>query len=254
MTSRPAQTRQKFRLARGAPQLALEGLLVKEGAFAGILPGFEPELRYIVATGGEPPGEIVDLRAPCGEVIQAAATGLSQRIARFDDPATPYAYEIRAIFREKAENDPYAHLARVKEWSAGERRAGRQAMTERSAEELLEAAERKQRAASDPAVSAWVRANAGTGKTHVLVQRILRLLLSGADPRSILCLTFTKNAAAEMETRVLARLGEWATADEEALSGEPGEAARPAAGPCGTGRCPLPLCRRDRCARAVFPS
>ena len=112
-------------------------------------------------------------------------------------------------------------------------------MTELSPQQLLEAAERKQRAAADPAVSAWVRANAGTGKTHVLVQRILRLLLAGADPRSILCLTFTKNAAAEMETRVLARLGEWATADEEALSsslakllGRPPNGGELAAAPC----------------------
>jgi ATP-dependent helicase/nuclease subunit A len=82
---------------------------------------------------------------------------------------------------------------------------------------LLQKAEHKQRLASDPAVSAWVRANAGTGKTHVLVQRILRLLLSGAAPRSILCLTFTKNAAAEMEARVLAKLGEWATASNDEL-------------------------------------
>ena len=80
--------------------------------------------------------------------------------------------------------------------------------------QLLAAAEEKQRRAADPAVSAWVRANAGTGKTHVLVQRILRLLLTGAEPRSILCLTFTKNAAAEMEARVLAKLGEWATASD----------------------------------------
>jgi ATP-dependent helicase/nuclease subunit B len=109
----------KLSASRGAPQLALEGLLVKEGAFAGIPPGSDPELRYIVATGGEPPGEIVEPRAPCGEAIQAAATGLALRIARFDDPATPYAYERRAIFRDKAEHDPYAHLARVKEWSAG---------------------------------------------------------------------------------------------------------------------------------------
>ena len=93
-------------------------------------------------------------------------------------------------------------------------------MTELSPQELLQAAEAKQRAAADPAVSAWVRANAGTGKTHVLVQRMLRLLLSGAAPRSILCLTFTKNAAAEMETRVLAKLGEWTTANNEALSGD----------------------------------
>ena len=112
-------------------------------------------------------------------------------------------------------------------------------MTELSPQGLLEAAERKQRAAADPAVSAWVRANAGTGKTHVLVQRILRLLLSGADPRSMLCLTFTKNAAAEMETRVLAKLGEWATADEKALSinlakllGRPPNSGELAAAPC----------------------
>jgi ATP-dependent helicase/nuclease subunit B len=105
---------------RGAPQLALEGLLVREGAFAGIAPGSEPELRYIVATGGEPPGEVVELRGPCAEAIQAAATGLELRIARFDDAATPYAYERRAIFGDRANHDAYAHLARVKEWSAGE--------------------------------------------------------------------------------------------------------------------------------------
>jgi ATP-dependent helicase/nuclease subunit A len=112
-------------------------------------------------------------------------------------------------------------------------------MTELSPQELLEAAETKQRAAADPAVSAWVRANAGTGKTHVLVQRMLRLLLSGASPRSILCLTFTKNAAAEMESRVLAKLGEWATANREALIvalakllGRPPTSAELAAAPC----------------------
>ena len=109
----------KISVTRGAPQLALEGLLVREGAFAGISRSSEPELRYIVATGGEPPGEIVDMKAPCGELIDAAATGLFHRIARFDDPTTPYAYEMRAIFHDKADNDPYAHLARVKEWSAG---------------------------------------------------------------------------------------------------------------------------------------
>ncbi len=104
---------------RGAPQLALEGLLVREGAFAGIPPGSDLELCYIVATGGEPPGDVVDLKAPCAEAIEEARTGLLNRIARFDDPATPYAYEIRAIFQDKADNDPYAHLARVKEWSGG---------------------------------------------------------------------------------------------------------------------------------------
>ncbi|MBJ7534683.1 UvrD-helicase domain-containing protein [Rhodomicrobium vannielii ATCC 17100] len=90
-------------------------------------------------------------------------------------------------------------------------------MNDATRDARLAEASRKQRSAADPTVSAWVRANAGTGKTHVLVQRILRLCLAGAAPRSILCLTFTKNAAAEMEARVLKTMGEWATADAPTL-------------------------------------
>lgn len=110
----------KISAGRGAPQLALEGLLAAEGAFAGVAQGAQAELSYIVATGGQPPGEVVPMKAPSAQIIEAARSGVIQRIERFDDPATPYAYETRAIFRDKAENDPYAHLARVKEWSAGE--------------------------------------------------------------------------------------------------------------------------------------
>ena len=51
---------------------------------------------------------------------------------------------------------------------------------------------------SDPTVSAWVAANAGSGKTHVLAQRVINLLLAGVAPEKILCLTFTKAAAANM--------------------------------------------------------
>jgi ATP-dependent helicase/nuclease subunit A len=65
--------------------------------------------------------------------------------------------------------------------------------------------------AADPAASAWVAANAGTGKTHVLVERVLRLLLSGSAPDRILCLTYTKAAAAEMSARLFAKLAGWAT-------------------------------------------
>ncbi len=68
-----------------------------------------------------------------------------------------------------------------------------------------------QKLASDPEASAWVSANAGTGKTAVLVRRVLRLLLAGAKPEAILCLTYTKNAAAEMENRLLKDLANWAT-------------------------------------------
>ena len=67
----------------------------------------------------------------------------------------------------------------------------------------------QQRLAADPESSAWVSANAGTGKTHVLVQRVLRLLLSGAAAESILCLTFTKAAAAEMSNRLIRELSRW---------------------------------------------
>ncbi len=71
--------------------------------------------------------------------------------------------------------------------------------------------------ASDPAASAFVSANAGSGKTHVLVQRVIRLLLSGVPPEKILCITFTKAAAANMAERVFATLGHWVTLDDRAL-------------------------------------
>jgi ATP-dependent helicase/nuclease subunit A len=78
---------------------------------------------------------------------------------------------------------------------------------------------RNQAAGADPAASAWVSANAGTGKTHVLTQRMLRLLLAGTEPARILALTYTKAAAAEMATRVAARLAEWVTAGDKELAG-----------------------------------
>jgi ATP-dependent helicase/nuclease subunit A len=68
---------------------------------------------------------------------------------------------------------------------------------------------RTQVEASDPAVSAWVTANAGSGKTHVLAQRVIRLLLEGVDPAKILCITFTKAAAANMANRVFDELRRW---------------------------------------------
>jgi len=76
----------------------------------------------------------------------------------------------------------------------------------------------KQATASDPGRSAWVSANAGSGKTHVLTQRVIRLLLAGCRPSAILCLTYTKAAASEMSNRVFERLAEWATLSDAALS------------------------------------
>ncbi len=71
--------------------------------------------------------------------------------------------------------------------------------------------------ASDPARSAWVAANAGAGKTHTLANRVTRLLLRDARPERILCLTYTKAAAAEMQDRLFRQLGEWAMLSDEAL-------------------------------------
>jgi len=68
---------------------------------------------------------------------------------------------------------------------------------------------RKQATASDPRNSVWVSANAGSGKTHVLAQRVVRLLLGGADPSRILCLTYTRAAAANMSNRVFETLSAW---------------------------------------------
>lgn len=76
----------------------------------------------------------------------------------------------------------------------------------------------QQAIASDPGRSAWVSANAGSGKTHVLTQRVIRLLLAGARPSAILCLTYTKAAASEMSNRVFERLAEWAIFPDEELA------------------------------------
>src|ERR1700678_1729455 len=74
-----------------------------------------------------------------------------------------------------------------------------------------------QRAVADPATSAWVAANAGSGKTHVLAQRVINLLLAGVEPEKILCITFTKAAAANMAKRVFDTLGRWTSLDDAEL-------------------------------------
>ena len=82
---------------------------------------------------------------------------------------------------------------------------------------IPEAVLRLQITASDPAISAWVAANAGSGKTHVLAQRVIRLLLEGVEPGKILCITFTKAAAANMANRVFHELRRWTALDDTKL-------------------------------------
>lgn len=71
--------------------------------------------------------------------------------------------------------------------------------------------------AATPTNSTWVEANAGSGKTRVLTDRVARLLLEGVQPQHILCLTYTKAAASEMQNRLFERLGQWAMMDSGKL-------------------------------------
>jgi ATP-dependent helicase/nuclease subunit A len=70
---------------------------------------------------------------------------------------------------------------------------------------------------SNAAASFWIEASAGTGKTKVLVDRVINLLLAGSRPDRLLCLTFTKAAAAEMANRIRDRLSQWMSLSDEAL-------------------------------------
>ena len=78
----------------------------------------------------------------------------------------------------------------------------------------------EQLAASDPKSSVWVGASAGTGKTFVLSNRVLRLMLAGSRPDKILCLTYTNTAAAEMAIRVNGQLSKWISMADNDLYGE----------------------------------
>ncbi|HEY0233753.1 MAG TPA: double-strand break repair helicase AddA [Afipia sp.] len=82
---------------------------------------------------------------------------------------------------------------------------------------IPDAVRHAQARASNPESSVFVAANAGSGKTHVLVNRVIRLLLGGVSPEKILCITFTKAAAANMAERVFTTLGHWVTLEDAAL-------------------------------------
>ena len=95
-----------------------------------------------------------------------------------------------------------------------------QATIKQSRDRRGELATAQQRKASNPQKSVWVQASAGTGKTKVLSDRVLRILLSGCLPGRILCLTYTKAAAVEMSQRISARLSAWAVMPTDKLDKE----------------------------------
>lgn len=92
------------------------------------------------------------------------------------------------------------------------------AMSEAGGIDVIAQTTQRQNRAATPSLSAWVSANAGSGKTHVLARRVIRLLLRGARPSAILCLTYTKAAAAEMSNRVFKTLADWVLLDDAELT------------------------------------
>jgi ATP-dependent helicase/nuclease subunit A len=87
----------------------------------------------------------------------------------------------------------------------------------RTAADIPDIVRQRQPDVSSPEVSAWLAANAGSGKTHVLAQRVINLLLNGVEPEKILCITFTKAAAANMAKRVFDTLGKWTKLSDDDL-------------------------------------
>ncbi|MBW7910651.1 MAG: double-strand break repair protein AddB [Alphaproteobacteria bacterium] len=104
-----------------APQLPLEALMLRAGAFEGISAGDTAELMYWRVTGsGQKPVERVrfaDGKPSIAEMTDAAAAGLAALVEKFDDPNTPYLSQPRAEAKPKFSD--YEHLARVREWAVG---------------------------------------------------------------------------------------------------------------------------------------
>lgn len=88
--------------------------------------------------------------------------------------------------------------------------------------DLTERTRDPQELAADPRLSAFVTANAGSGKTKTLIDRVARLLVARVRPEAILCVTYTKAAAAEMQRRLFQVLGDWSVASDTRLRGELG--------------------------------
>src|SRR5262249_5143876 len=86
--------------------------------------------------------------------------------------------------------------------------------------DLFSRARDPQEDAADPTLSVFVTANAGSGKTKTLIDRVARLLLAKAKPETILCVTYTKAAASEMQRRLYERLGGWSVASDAVLRAE----------------------------------
>ena len=165
-------------------------------------------LSYWQANGLGDGGKVSEIKAS-DELVPAMLALVEKMAAHFAKPGTPYpalpwpAY-IPALQRLRA--------SRARRRMVDGRRGRRMSVLDPALDPLALATD-AQRRATTPGHSAWVEANAGTGKTKVLTDRVTRLLLDRVKPERILCLTFTKAAAAEMRNRLAGQLGRWAMAD-----------------------------------------
>ncbi len=205
-----------------APQLALEALIAEAGGFAEVDPAEVALLSHWRLSGGDPAGEVKDVKTEMIDLMKDTRLGLERLVVAYDNAATPYRAKPRPALAPRWAD--YDHLARVREWSGG----GAQRQTAETPQALVTSAAGgggatpEQRQAAEPETSVWVSASAGTGKTRVLTDRVLRLMLAGTRPENILCLTFTKAAAAEMANRLNRRLGRWAMLGDDDLTAELG--------------------------------
>ena len=117
--------------------------------------------------------------------------------------------------RKRDRSGDYDHLARFGEWTMQD-----SSVTIPVGRDMVDAATLAQNRASEPFASTWLSANAGSGKTKVLTDRVARLLLNGVAPQHILCLTYTKAAASEMQNRLFGLLGKWAMLPDDSLRAE----------------------------------
>ena len=194
-----------------AVQLPLEGAISRYGTWERLsTPQVLNCFSFWQLRGSLPAGDIVTF-SEANLLSEKAFSTLQQLIAHFDLTTTPYPAH------PQASND-YDPLARRQEWRTKKAMTTFLNLQDLAQEDLnVREALTRQQAAVNPKRHIWVSASAGTGKTKVLTDRILSLLLSGAEARKILCLTFTNAAAAEMMQRLLDRLGHWATCSDKLL-------------------------------------
>ncbi len=220
-TGQPPSGRQ---VASGmSPQLTLEGAMIRGGGFAerGVQPGSIAEVTYVRLRGGDPAGESKDIDFKDGTPDDHAEKALDA--ARRCRRPLPRPGRAVPLTGPSDVDDALRRLrpSRAREGMGG---LGRRERIRNSRWAVMNAPPKippalraSQARAANPDASVFVSANAGSGKTWVLTQRVINLLLQGVDPAKILCITYTKAAAANMSNRVFDTLAQWTTLDDAAF-------------------------------------